>query len=259
MALGLDVAVGGCRRVGSGRLACLGGRHAHCFDMRGSRLELVHPIDLSVHAFQRGGEHPLALQGMLRCARKACASLRPFSAHRTAIFARQGALPIAHLAQTLAQRLEIIKRGVIDFRMVSAQDDLMLVIAENAALEFTGYGHGGPLVSCAAINEDWYYNVQSRRINTVASEPWWQVTPMSGAANADPTADGITWHAVAVDDVVKRLATDIGKGLAADEAATRLQRHGPNRLPEGKKRGPFMRFLAQFNNCLLYTSPSPRD
>jgi hypothetical protein len=30
---------------------------------------------------------------------------------------------------------------------------------------------------------------------------------MSGTANADPTADGITWHAVAVDDVVKRLAT----------------------------------------------------
>src|SRR6516225_412037 len=34
--------------------------------------------------------------------------------------------------------------------MVSAQDDLMLVVAENAALEFAGYGHGGPLVSCAA-------------------------------------------------------------------------------------------------------------
>jgi len=108
--------------------------------MRGSRLELVHAIDLSVHAFQRGGEHLLALQGMLGCARKACASLRPFSAHRTAILARQGALLIAHLAQTLTQRLEVIKRGVIDFRMVTAQDDLMLVVAENAALEFAGYG-----------------------------------------------------------------------------------------------------------------------
>ena len=72
------------------------------FDMRGSRLELAHAIDLSVHAFQRGGEHLLALQGVLGCARKACASLRPFSAHCTAFFARQGALPIAHLAQTLA-------------------------------------------------------------------------------------------------------------------------------------------------------------
>src|SRR5215468_9644113 len=75
---------------------------------------------------------------------------------------------------------------------------------------------------------------------------------MSGTANADPPADGITWHAMAVDDVVKRLATDIGKGLAADETGKRLQKYGPNRLPEGKRRGPFMRFLSQFNNILVY-------
>ena len=86
----------------------------------------------------------------------------------------------------------------------------------------------------------------------VTKEPAWRNTPMSATANADSTADGITWHAVAVDDVVKRLATDIGKGLAANEAATRLQKYGPNRLPEGKKRGPFMRFLSQFNNILVY-------
>jgi len=95
--------------------------------------------------FNAAVEYLLALQEVLGCVRKACASLLPFSAHRTAIFARQGALLIAHLAQTLAQRLEVIKRAVIDFRMVTAQNDLMLVIAENAALEFTGYGHGGPL------------------------------------------------------------------------------------------------------------------
>src|SRR5262245_11720796 len=200
------------------------------------------------------------MEGMLRRARKASPSRCCLSACGTAILARECALLIAHAAQTLSQRLEIIKRSVIDFRMVSAQNDLMLVIAENAALEFTGYGHGGPLLSCAAANEDWYYNVHSRRINTVASEPLvpgcamaaikepaWRNTPMSATANADTTADGITWHAVAVDDVVKRLGTAIGKGLEANEAAKRLQKYGPNRLPEGKKRGPFMRFLSQFN------------
>ena len=31
-----------------------------------------------------------------------------------------------------------------------------------------------------------------------------------------------------------------------------LAKHGPNRLPEGKQRGPLMRFLAQFNNVLVY-------
>ena len=61
------------------------------------------------------------------------------------------------------------------------------------------------------------------------------------------------WHALAADEVLKRLATNGEKGLDAAEAATRLQKHGPNRLPEGKKRGPFMRFLAQFNNILSMT------
>src|SRR5262249_49694473 len=143
--------------------AAHGQRAAGRFDMRGSRLELMHAADLPAHAFERRGEHLLALQRVLGCARKACASLRPFSAHRAALFARQGALLVAHLAQTLAQRPEIIRRSVIDFGMVTAQDDLMLVIAENTALEFAGYGHGGPLVSRAATDEDWYY-VHSRRI-----------------------------------------------------------------------------------------------
>ena len=56
-----------------------------------------------------------------------------------------------------------------------------------------------------------------------------------------------------VDDVVKQLATRTGTGLDASEAAARLQKkYGPNRLPEGKKRVPFKRFLAQFNNILVY-------
>src|SRR5215472_10174617 len=67
-------------------------------------------------------------------------------------------------------------------------------------------------------------------------------------ANANP----IAWHAMAVDEVVRRLTTDIEKGLDAGEASRRLQKYGPNRLPEGKKRGPFMRFLSQFNNILVY-------
>ncbi len=60
------------------------------------------------------------------------------------------------------------------------------------------------------------------------------------------------WHAVTADEVVKRLATGIEKGLDAGEASSRLQKYGPNRLPEGKKRGSFMRFLSQFNNILVY-------
>src|SRR6185437_10256004 len=52
--------------------------------------------------------------------------------------------------------------------------------------------------------------------------------------------------------VVRQLSTDPQQGLSAADATRRLQKYGPNRLPEGKTRGPFMRFIAQFNNILVY-------
>src|SRR5262247_1004815 len=75
---------------------------------------------------------------------------------------------------------------------------------------------------------------------------------MSTPASAPPDRDAAAWHALSVDEVVRRLTTDTTRGLDAAEAARRLQQYGPNRLPEGKKRGPFMRFFSQFNNILVY-------
>src|SRR5215510_7315418 len=75
---------------------------------------------------------------------------------------------------------------------------------------------------------------------------------MDVAVNPKSAAGATPWHALAVDEVLKRLTTSTGKGLDGGEASTRLQRYGPNRLPEGKKRGPFMRFISQFNNILVY-------
>ncbi|HEY4167839.1 MAG TPA: HAD-IC family P-type ATPase [Reyranella sp.] len=75
---------------------------------------------------------------------------------------------------------------------------------------------------------------------------------MDTAANASTASDGVAWHALSADEVVSRLATDGLKGLDADEASSRLEKYGPNRLPEGKRRGPVVRFLAQFNNVLVY-------
>ena len=66
------------------------------------------------------------------------------------------------------------------------------------------------------------------------------------------TAAAAAWHALKVDEVLKRLTTSTEKGLDTAEASSRLQKYGPNRLPEGKKRGPFMRFLTQLNNILVY-------
>src|SRR5262244_315255 len=75
---------------------------------------------------------------------------------------------------------------------------------------------------------------------------------MDATVNSKLAADATAWHAITVDQVLKRLTTSTDKGLDAGEAAARLQRYGPNRLPEGKKRGPFMRFISQFNNILVY-------
>ncbi len=41
-------------------------------------------------------------------------------------------------------------------------------------------------------------------------------------------------------------------GLDTAEAARRMERYGPNRLPEAPPRGPLMRLLAQFHNLLIY-------
>ena len=75
---------------------------------------------------------------------------------------------------------------------------------------------------------------------------------MGVATNTSADSKATAWHAISADEVVTRLATSRQKGLDAAEASARLQKYGLNRLPEGKKRGPVMRFLAQFNNILVY-------
>jgi magnesium-transporting ATPase (P-type) len=75
---------------------------------------------------------------------------------------------------------------------------------------------------------------------------------MSAATLPDMASKAAAWHAISLDEVSRRLATNAGKGLDAVEASNRLKKYGPNRLPEGRKRGPLMRFFAQFNNILVY-------
>jgi magnesium-transporting ATPase (P-type) len=52
-------------------------------------------------------------------------------------------------------------------------------------------------------------------------------------------------------DVIRQLATDLEREASMGLRPTPGSRSS-NRLPEGKKRGPFMRLLAQFNNILVY-------
>lgn len=59
------------------------------------------------------------------------------------------------------------------------------------------------------------------------------------------------WHAEDVAAAHQALMVP-QDGLSDAEAARRLSAFGPNRLPEGARRGPLMRFLAQFHNLLIY-------
>jgi magnesium-transporting ATPase (P-type) len=51
--------------------------------------------------------------------------------------------------------------------------------------------------------------------------------------------------------VLTDLGVDPERGLVAAEVRTRLDRFGPNRLPDERRRGPLARLAAQFNNPLI--------
>ena len=66
---------------------------------------------------------------------------------------------------------------------------------------------------------------------------------MNAATISTTGNEATAWHALAVDDVVRRLNANTETGLDAAEIPQRLAKYGPNRLPEAARRGPFMRFL----------------
>ena len=57
--------------------------------------------------------------------------------------------------------------------------------------------------------------------------------------------------AIPADDVLEQLEADAG-GLSAADAAERLEVAGPNRLPEPARKPAWLRFLAHFNDTLIY-------
>ncbi|MFB7886060.1 HAD-IC family P-type ATPase [Microbacterium sp. NPDC056057] len=57
--------------------------------------------------------------------------------------------------------------------------------------------------------------------------------------------------AIPIDDVLAHLAADAA-GLRAADAAERLEIAGPNRLPEPVRKPAWLRFLAHFNDTLIY-------
>jgi len=59
------------------------------------------------------------------------------------------------------------------------------------------------------------------------------------------------WHAKNAESTYELLETS-ADGLSEEEAKKRFDQYGPNQLPEAQTRGPFLRFMYQFHNILIY-------
>ncbi len=64
-------------------------------------------------------------------------------------------------------------------------------------------------------------------------------------------SNGQTWHTLAIDAALQRLAVEAGQGLTDAEAGLRLARHGPNALPEASRRSLARMLLDQFADFMI--------
>ena len=70
-----------------------------------------------------------------------------------------------------------------------------------------------------------------------------EITPVADRNMSDPVAAG-------ADQVAHELGVDPGRGLSAQEAASRLASHGPNKLAGGKKEPGWRAFLRQYEDFM---------
>ncbi|MGM0404112.1 MAG: cation-translocating P-type ATPase, partial [Thermodesulfobacteriota bacterium] len=71
------------------------------------------------------------------------------------------------------------------------------------------------------------------------------------ASEKQKSSDTASWHAMTGEEVLSSLGVD-DVGLTMAEASRRLEKYGPNKLPEKKTAGPLKRFFRQFQNVLIY-------
>ena len=60
------------------------------------------------------------------------------------------------------------------------------------------------------------------------------------------------WHKKPIEDIILELNTDIEKGLSEEEAKKRLSVFGYNEIKEKNKKKPFLIFLSQFNDFMIW-------
>src|SRR3954465_11117018 len=71
-----------------------------------------------------------------------------------------------------------------------------------------------------------------------------------GAAPGSPAAASTAWYACPAEDLATTLGVDPTVGLSSGAAAERLEKGGPNELPEEKPRAPWLRFLDEYRSFM---------
>ncbi|MGB5672301.1 MAG: cation-transporting P-type ATPase [Sedimenticolaceae bacterium] len=72
--------------------------------------------------------------------------------------------------------------------------------------------------------------------------------------NASESATTRPWHLLSQETALNELGTT-ATGPNSAEASQRMERYGPNRLPEVQSRSPLMRVVAHFHNLLIQVLP----
>ena len=59
------------------------------------------------------------------------------------------------------------------------------------------------------------------------------------------------WQSFNIQEVARKLRTNISSGLSSEEASNRRNKHGPNKLDEKKKENLFIRFIKEFKDFMI--------
>jgi magnesium-transporting ATPase (P-type) len=78
------------------------------------------------------------------------------------------------------------------------------------------------------------------------------MTPLQETPPAAGEGQRRHWHALQREEAVAALESDATEGLSSEEARRRLERFGPNALPEPKRRSLSSVFFGQFKSPLIY-------
>ena len=75
---------------------------------------------------------------------------------------------------------------------------------------------------------------------------------MSAVSTNNPQSEQRRWHALHAEEAVAAVESDAERGLSVEEAKQKLERFGPNTLPEATRRSMLSVFVGQFKSPLIY-------